>query len=44
MIGSTQDKASYKQSMIPYLVGAIMLFTIPTLVDIVYDLVKQIKL
>ncbi len=42
MLGSTSEKAAYKQSMIPYLVGAIMLFTIPNIMKIVYDLVTAI--
>jgi hypothetical protein len=42
MMASTQDKALYKETMIPYLIGAIMLFTIPNLIGILYDLVKNI--
>ena len=44
MIGSVSEKADYKKSMIPYLIGAIMLFTIPTLVGIVFDLIKGINM
>lgn len=43
MFGSTQEKASYKETMIPYLIGAIMLFTIPNVLGIIYDLVKGIN-
>lgn len=43
MFGSTAEKASYKETMIPYLIGAIMLFTIPNILGIIYDLVKGIK-
>ncbi len=43
MFGSTQEKASYKETMIPYLIGAIMLFTIPNILGIIYDLVKGIN-
>lgn len=43
MLGSTQDKASYKESMIPYLVGAVMVFAIPNIIGIIFDLVTQIK-
>ena len=39
MIASTEDKASYKETMIPYLIGAIMVFAIPQIVRIIYDLV-----
>lgn len=43
MFGSTAEKASYKETMIPYLIGAIMLFTIPNILGIIYDLVKGIN-
>lgn len=43
MIGTTAEKAAYKQTMIPYLVGAIMLFIIPTILGIIYDLVNGLE-
>lgn len=43
MLGSTQEKATYKETMIPYLVGAVMVFAIPNIIGIILDLVKQIK-
>lgn len=43
MLASAQEKAMYKETMIPYLIGAVMVFTIPNLVRIIYDLVKSIK-
>ena len=43
MLGSASEKANYKQNMIPYIVGAIMLFAIPNILQVVYDLVIQIK-
>ena len=41
MIGSAQEKAEYKKTMIPYLVGAIMVFAIPQLVQIIYNIVSK---
>lgn len=41
MIGSTQDKANYKEAMVPYLIGAIMVFTITNVLGIFYDLIVQ---
>lgn len=38
MIGSVEEKASYKKTMIPYLVGAIMLFAASSLVQMLYDI------
>ncbi len=38
MIGSAEEKAEYKKTMIPYLVGALLLFAATTIVNIVYQL------
>lgn len=38
MIGSIEEKAEYKKTMIPYLIGAIMVFAIPQLVQLIYDI------
>lgn len=43
MLGSVQDRAGYKETMIPYLVGAVMVFAIPNVIGIIFDLVTQIK-
>lgn len=39
MVGSIEEKANYKEAMGPYLIGAVMLFTIPNIIGILYDLV-----
>ena len=41
MLGSTQDKALYKETMVPYIIGAVMLFIIPNIIGIMYDLITQ---
>lgn len=38
MMGSAEEKADYKKSMIPYIVGAILIFASTTIVNIVYNL------
>lgn len=38
MMGSASEKAEYKKSMIPYLVGAFIIFAAPTLVNILVSL------
>lgn len=38
MMGSAEEKADYKKSMIPYIVGAILIFASTTIVNIVYQL------
>lgn len=39
MMASAGEKATYKETMGPYLIGAIMVFTIPNLLGILYDLI-----
>lgn len=43
MLGSVSERATYKETMIPYLIGVVMVFTIPHVLGIVYDLVKGIQ-
>lgn len=38
MMGSASEKAEYKKTMIPYLIGAIFIFAAPTIANIVYEL------
>lgn len=40
MMGSAEEKADYKKSMMPYVVGAICIFLAPTLASAVYNLVS----
>ena len=41
ILGSTDEKASYKKSMLPYLVGSIMLFGAVNLTSLLYDVVAM---
>lgn len=43
MMGSASEKAEYKKTMIPYLVGAIFIFAAPTIANIVYQLADGLK-
>lgn len=38
MMGSAEEKADYKKSMIPYLVGAVLIFASTAIVGVVYDM------
>lgn len=38
MLGSAEEKANYKQALIPWLIGAIMVFAITTIPSIIFDL------
>lgn len=44
MLASTQDKALYKETFIPYVIGAVMLFAIPNIIGVIYDIVKNITI
>lgn len=39
MLASVQEKALYKETMGPYLIGAVMVFTIPNIIAILYDFI-----
>ena len=45
MLGSVEEKADYKKSMIPYLIGALMVFSVTTLPQLIFlkKLNKKIK-
>lgn len=43
MMGSAEEKADYKKSMIPYLVGAVLIFASTTIVGIVYDMTNSLN-
>lgn len=43
MMGSAEEKADYKKSMIPYLVGAVLIFAASTITGIVYDMAKALN-
>ena len=41
MMGSAEEKAEYKKTMIPYLVGAILIFASTTIVNVVYNIANS---
>lgn len=43
MFGSTEEKANYKETMIPYIIGIVMLFTITTVLQILYNFVTGLQ-
>ena len=42
MMGSAEEKASYKKTMMPYIVGAILLFAASALAEMVYNAVVSL--
>lgn len=43
MTKSAEGKAEYKSTMIPYLVGAVLIFAGTSIVKVVYSLAQQVK-
>ena len=43
MMGSAEEKAEYKKSMIPYIVGAVLIFASTTVVNIVYEFATSLS-
>lgn len=43
MIGSASEKAEYKKTMIPYVVGAVLVFAGTSLVKVIYSLATAVK-
>lgn len=43
MMGSASEKAEYKKTMIPYLVGAVLVFAGTSLVKVIYSLAIAVK-
>lgn len=43
MTGSLEEKAEYKKTMIPYLVGAVIIFAAPTLAKGIFALVQNLS-
>ena len=41
MMGSAEEKAEYKKTMIPYIVGAILIFASATIVNVIYGAVTS---
>ena len=43
MVGSAEEKAEYKKTMIPYIVGAILIFASTTIVNVVYQIANGLN-
>lgn len=42
MVGSVEEKAEYKKTMLPYVIGIIMVFSITTILGIIANLSKNL--
>lgn len=43
MLGSPEEKSEYKKTMVPYLVGAVLIFAATTIVNIIYNLANSLN-
>lgn len=41
MVGSTEERAEYKRTLLPYLIGAIFVFGATTVASVVYNMIKK---
>lgn len=41
MMGSVEEKATYKQTLLPYLIGSILLFTGSLIPQLIYDIMQN---
>ena len=42
MMGSTEEKAEYKKTLMPYLIGAVLIFAASNLASVVFNFATQI--
>ena len=42
MMGSTEEKAEYKKTMIPYIVGAVLVFAASTIANLAFNIATSI--
>ena len=42
MMGSTEEKAEYKKTLMPYVIGAIFVFAASTIAGVIYNIAKGI--
>ena len=43
MMGSAEEKAEYKKTMIPYIIGAVLIFAASNVAGMIYDWASTIK-
>lgn len=42
MVGSAEEKAEYKKTMMPYVVGALLIFAASTIVNVLYNVIVNL--
>lgn len=41
MVGSVEEKAEYKKTLLPYIIGAVFVFGATTVASVVYNMIKK---
>lgn len=41
MVGSTEERAEYKKTLLPYVIGAVFVFGATTVASVVYNMIKK---
>lgn len=44
MMGSTDEKAEYKKSMLPYVIGAVLVFAASAIASVIYNLAINLQI
>ena len=42
MMGSTEEKAEYKKTLLPYVIGAVLIFAASNLASVIYNMAKGV--
>ena len=42
MAGSVEEKAAYKKSLFPYVIGAVLIFSASTIASVIYNVAKSL--
>ena len=42
MIGSLEEKAKYKESLLPYIIGCVLVFGISNIASVIYKIAKNL--
>lgn len=43
MVGSISERAEYKKTMVPILIGGFLLFLLPTMINVIYSLIVKVS-
>ena len=44
MMGSVEEKAEYKKTLLPYFLGAVLIFSMSTIPQLIFSFMEQVKI